>query len=281
MCAMPLPPAGKPKPSAVAHELRILATVLGTAVVFGVIVSVLPGIGRSEPEVDKAASQYLKAQAAEKTDPDKALELYEAIPPESREWHDRARIQIARLKVEIARRPRKPSAAEQAAYDELLDFWRQNAGNHDELIRKGESFVAVHPRGELRPAVEERIAHARQGRTARRAEEAAEVESAAARCVERRDFAGAIQAIEKVAARLRPELEVWPRLAARRDAVVAEGRRHYQKLVNESGGLVKEGRRDDARRLWYGAMRSFGDGKIPELADLHRAATLRAEEIRP
>jgi hypothetical protein len=139
----------------------------------------------------------VKAQAAEKTDLDRALELYSAIPRESGEWYDRAQAQIARLRAEIARRPPKPTAAEQAAYDELLEFWRQNAGKHDELIRKGETFVATFPRGELRPAVEERIAHARQARLARRTEEAAEVEAAVTRCVERHDFAGAIQAIEK------------------------------------------------------------------------------------
>jgi hypothetical protein len=274
-------PPPKPKSSGVGHELRILATVLGTAVVLGVIVSVLPGIGRPQPEADLAAGQYVKAQAAEKTDLDRALELYSAIPRESGEWYDRAQAQIARLRAEIARRPPKPTAAEQAAYDELLEFWRQNAGKHDELIRKGETFVATFPRGELRPAVEERIAHARQARLARRTEEAAEVEAAVTRCVERHDFAGAIQAIEKASPRLRGELDVWPRLAARRDAVVAEGRRHYQKQVEESNRMVKEGRRDDARRLWYSVMRAFGDGKIPELADLHRAAALRAEEIRP
>jgi hypothetical protein len=264
----------------VRHELPIILTVLGTAVVFGVAVSVLPGIGRTSPEEEEAAAQYMKAAAAEKTDAEKAINLYAAIKPDGKDWHARAQIQIARLQAEAARRPPKPSAEEQAEYDALLEFWRQNAGDHDEVIRRGEAFVMAHPRGQLRPDVEVRIAHARQGRSAERMREAETTEAAVARYVERRDFAGALQAIEKVSERLRPELDVWPRLAARRDAVVAEARRHYQRQIEESNRLVKEGLKDDARRLWFSALRAFGDGKVPELADLHRAAALRAEETR-
>lgn len=263
------------------HELPVIATVLGTAIVVGVIVSFLPGIGRTAPEEDKAATQFRKALALEKNDPAKALELYVAIGPEAGEWHGRARIQIARLKAEAARRPPKPSAAEQAAYDALLEFWRQNAGNYDALIKNGEAFVMAHPRGELRPDVEVRLAQARQGRASRRLQEAEAALAAADRHLERRDFAGAIQDIEKVSEKLRPELDVWPRLAAKRDAIVAEARRHYQRQIEESDRLVREGLKDDARRLWYSTLRAFGDGKVPELADLHRASTLRAEEIRP
>jgi hypothetical protein len=70
-------------------------------------------------------------------------------------------------------------------------------------------------------------------------------------------------------------------LTARRDAIVVEARRHYQQQIQEAERLVREGMKDDARRLWLSTLRSFGDGKVPELADLHRAAALRAEEIRP
>ena len=74
---------------------------------------------------------------------------------------------------------------------------------------------------------------------------------------------------------------MWPRLAAKRDAIVADARKHYFRQLEETNRLVKEGNKDEARRLWYSAIRSFGDGKVPELADLHHAATLRSEEIRP
>lgn len=270
----------RPEPSSVRHELPIILTVLGTAVVFGVAVSVLPGIGRGSPEEEAAAAQYSKAVDAEKTDAEKAINLYAAVKPDAKDWHARAQIQIARLQSEAARRPPKPSVEEQAEYDALLEFWRQNAGDHDEVIRRGEAFVMAHPRGQLRPDVEVRIAHARRGRATERMREAEATEAAVARYVERRDFAAALQAIEKVSERLRPELDVWPRLAARRDAVVAEARRHYQRQVEESNRLIKEGLKDDARRLWFSTLRAFGDGSVPELADLHRAAALRAEEAR-
>ena len=267
--------------SGVRHEIHLIAIVFGTAVVFGLAVAILPGLGRSDPVEEEAAALYLKAHAAEKQDRAKALELYAAIKPEAREWHDRAKNQIARLKSEAAREPRKPSPEEQKAYDEYIEAWRAYAGDFDELIRRGEAFVMAHPRGELRPDVEARIAQARQGQRDKRVKEAEETEEMAARCIERRDFGGAILAIQKVSDRLRTELDIWPRLAAKRDEAVEKAKLHYKKQIEESDRLVKQGLNDDARRLWYAVLRSLGDGKVPELADLHRAATLRAEEIRP
>ncbi len=278
--ADPLPP-GRPKTSGVRHELPLIATVLGTAVVFGVLVSLLPGIGRTTPEEAAGAVQYRKAQAAEDKDPKKALELYGAIGPETGEWYDRARIQMARIRAEEASKPPQPSAEEQTDYDSLLEAWKRYAGDYDELIRRSEAFVMAHPRGELRPKVEERIALARQGRASRRLQDAEETELAVARLLERRDFGGALEAIEKASGRLRAELDVWPRLATKRDAIIADARKHYFRQLDEANRLVKEGNRDEARRLWYSAIRSFGDGKVPELADLHHAAVLRSEEIKP
>jgi hypothetical protein len=265
--------------SGMRHEFSLIAVVFGTAVVIGVAVSLLPGIGRATPGDNEGAAQYVKARAAEKEDRAKAIELYSAIKPESKEWYERAQSQIARLKAEVLREPPKPSPQEQKDYDAWVEFWRQHAGDFDSLIREGENFVRAHPRGELRPEVERQIAQARQGRTTQRVREAEETEETVARQVERRDFAGALNAIEKVADRLRPELDVWPRLAAKRDEVVEKARRYYQSQMEEANRMVKEGQKDEARRLWYSTLRSFGDGRIPELADLHRAATLRAEEI--
>lgn len=276
MSAMPAPPR---KPSTLRHELQIVVIVLVIAGVFGVAVSFLPGIGRTAPEEDKGASQYVKAQTMEKTDPEKALDMFAAIGPDAGEWHGRAQKQVARLQAEAARRPRKPSPQEQADYDALLDFWRKNAGDYEEIIRKCDAFSMAHPRGELRPKVEEMIAQARQGRIAKRTKEAEDVEAAVARLLERKDYGGAILAIEKVSERLRTELDVWPRLAAKRDAIVAEARKHYQRQIEEANRLVKENLKDDARRLWITTLRSFGDGKVPELAELYRASLLRSEEI--
>jgi hypothetical protein len=267
--------------SGVRHELHLILIVFGTAVVFGLAVAILPTLGRTDPVEAEAAALYLKARDAEKQDRAKAVDLYAAINPEARQWHDRAKSQIARLKAEIAREPRKPSPEEQNAYDEYLEAWRAHAGDYDELIRRGEAFVLAHPRGELRPEVEARIAQARLSRRDRRVQEAEEAEAAVARCLERRDFGGAILAIEKVSERLRTELDVWPRLSARRDDAVEQAKLHYRKQIEESDRLVKQGLNDDARRLWYSTLRSLGDGKVPELADLYRAATLRSEEIRP
>ena len=278
MSAMPAPPR---KTSTLRHEFHVIATVLGTAVVFGILVSFLPGIGRPVPEESAGATTYLKAQAAEKSDPAKALELFASIGPEAGEWHDRARRQVSRLKAEAARRPRQASPEEQADYDALLEAWRRHAGDHEELLRRCEAFVMAHPRGEKRPAVEDMIAQARQSRSAKRAQEAGDVEAAVARLLERRDYGGALLAIEKASERLRTELDVWPRLAARRDAIIVEARKHYQRQLEESNRLLKEGLKDDARRLWFSTLRALGEGKVPELAELHRAAALRVEEIRP
>lgn len=275
------PTSNRSGTSGIRHELPILVTVLGTAIVLGVAVSFLPGIGRTAPEESAGAAQYLKAHAAEKEDRARAIELYSAIKPEAGEWHGRAQAQLARLKAEAARQPPKPSPKEQADHDAYIEFWRTHAGDYDDLIRQGEAFVMAHPRGELRPDVENRIAQARRSRSDKRLQDAQDVEASVARYLERKDFGSAILAIEKVSDRLRPELDVWPRLAAKRDSIVADARRHYQKQLEEANRLVKEGFKDDARRLWYSTMRSFGDGKVPELADLHRAATLRSEEIRP
>ena len=265
----------------VRHELHLIAIVFGTAVVFGLAVAILPTLGRTDPVEAEAAALYLKAHETEKQDRAKALELYGAINPEARQWHDRAKSQVARLKAEIAREPRKPSPEEQKAYDEFLEAWRAHAGDFDELIRRGEAFVLAHPRGELRPDVEARIAQARQSRRDKRVLEVEETEAAVARCLEKRDFGGAILAIEKVSERLRTELDVWPRLSARRDEAVEKAKQHYLRQIEESDRLVKQGLNDDARRLWYSTLRSLGDGKVPELADLYRAASLRSEEIRP
>lgn len=274
------PTPDRPGMSGIRHELPILITVLGTAVVLGIVVSLLPILGRTAPEESAGAAQYLKAHAAEKESRAKAIDLYAAIKPEAGEWYERAQSQLARLRAEAAREPPKPSPKEQADYDAYVEFWRTHAGDYDELIRQGEAFVMAHPRGELRPDVENRIAQARRTRSDRRLQEAQDVEASIARYLERKDFGGAILAIEKVSERLRPELDVWPRLAAKRDSIFADARRHYQKQLEEANRLVKEGFKDDARRLWYSTMRSFGDGKVPELVDLHKAATLRAEEIR-
>ena len=263
------------------RELSLVASILGTAVVLGAAVAILPTLGRATPAEEAAAAQYLKAQAMEDKDPAKAMELYGSIPPEAKEWHTRAAIQIGRLQAEEARRRPKTSPQELADYEALLEHWRRHAGDYEDLIRRGEAFVMAHPRGEKRPDVEQRIAHARQGRAARRQEEATAVEAAVARYLERNDFGSAVQAIESVSEKLRPELDVWPRLSARRDSVLAQARRHYLKQVEESDRLVRENLRDDARRLWFACIRSFGDGKVPELADLHRAAELRLGEIRP
>lgn len=267
--------------SGVRHEIHLILIVFGTAVVFGLAAAILPSLGRTDPVETEAAALYLKAHEAEKQDRAKAIELYASISPEAREWHDRAKMQISRLKAEAMREPRKPSPEEQKAYDEFLEAWRAHAGDYDELIRRGEAFVLAHPRGELRPDVEARIAQARQGQRDKRVREAEETEAAVARCLERRDFGGAILAIEKVSARLRTELDIWPRLSAKRDEAVEKAKLHYRRQIEESDRLVKQGLNDDARRLWYSTLRSLGDGKVPELADLHRAATLRAEEIRP
>jgi hypothetical protein len=267
--------------SGVKHELSLVATVAGIAIAIALAVTFLPMLGRASPGADIGATQYRKAHEIEDDDPEKALTLYESIGPDAGEWYERAKGQIARLKTELAERPPAASAEEQAAYDALADYWRKEAGNHDELIRRGEEFVRDHPRGFHRPDVERRIAHARQGRIARRQQEAQEIGEAIDRSLQRKDFAGAIQSIEASAPRLRTDLEVWSRLTARRDAVVTEARRHYQQQIQEAERLVREGLKDDARRLWLSTLRSFGDGKVPELADLHRAAALRAEEIRP
>ncbi|HKS15939.1 MAG TPA: hypothetical protein VJU16_01355, partial [Planctomycetota bacterium] len=130
---MPAPPR---KSSPLRHELQIVVIVLIIAGVFGVAVSFLPGIGRTAPGEDKGATQYVKAQTMEKTDPAKALDLYAAIGPEAGEWYARARKQVARLQAEAARQPRKASPQEQADYDALLEFWRKNAGDYEEIIRK-------------------------------------------------------------------------------------------------------------------------------------------------
>jgi len=272
---------GRPAPSRVKHEIPMIAAVLGTAVVFALAISLLPGLGRSSPGEAAGAETYKKAHALQKNDPAKALELYRSIGPDAGEWYERARGQVARLQAETATLPARISAEEQKDYDTLLDFWRQNAGDYDGQIRMGEAFVMAHPRGELRMKVEERLAQARQGRVNRRLQEAEETEASVARYLEKRDFSGAILAIEKVSARLRPELDVWPKLAARRDAIIADARRHYLRQADEADRLVKLGQKDEARRLWYSTLRSFGDGRVPELADLCRAVALRSEEIRP
>src|SRR5262245_42792089 len=187
-----------PMASEFRRELSLVATILGTAAVFGAAVAILPTLGRATPAEEAAATQYLKAQAMEDKDPAKALEMYAAIPPEVKEWHTRAAIQIGRLQAEEARKPPKPSPQELADYEALLEHWSQHAGDDEDLIRRGEAFVMAHPRGEKRPDVEERIAHARQGRATRRQEEAAAVEAAVARYLERNDFASAVLAIEGV-----------------------------------------------------------------------------------
>jgi hypothetical protein len=263
------------------QEASLVVSILITAVVIGAAVAILPTLGRATPEEEAAAAQYLKAQKMESQDPAKAMELYASIPPEAREWRMRAAVQIGRLQAEEARKPPKPSAQELADYEEFLGYWRSHAGDHEELIRRGEAFVMAHPRGEKRPDVEERIAHARTGRAAQREKEAAATEEAVDRFLARNDFGGAVLAIEKVSDSLRPELNVWRRLSAKRDAAVAQARRHYLKQIEESDRLVKEGLHDDARRLWFACIRGFGDGKVPELADLHRAAELRLGEIKP
>jgi len=267
--------------SGVKHELSLVATVAGTAIAIALAVTFLPMLGRTSQGEDAGATQYKRAHEIEDDDPEKALTLYESIGPDAGEWHERAKGQVTRLRAELAERPPVASAAEQADYDALSDAWRKEAGNHDELIRRGEEFVRNHPRGFHRPDVERRIAHARQGRIARRLEEAKEVGETVDRCLQRKDFGGAVQAIEASAPRLRADLDAWSRLTARRDAVVVEARRYYQQQIQEADRMVREGLKDDARRMWLTTLRSFGDGKVPELADLHRAAALRAEEIRP
>ena len=266
--------------SGVRHELSLIVTVAGTAVAIALAVTFLPMLGRTSDAENVGAAQYKKAHEIEDDDPGKALSLYESIGADAGEWHERAKGQITRLRAELAERPPSASPKEQADYDGLMDFWRREAGNYDGLIARGEAFVRDHPRGFHRPDVERRIAHARQGRITRRQQEAKEVLETVDRCLQRRDFAGAIQAIEGSAPRLRTDIEVWAKVTARRDAIVAEARRHYQQQIQEAEKLVKDGMKDDARRLWYSTLRAFGDGKIPDLVDLHRAAALRAEEIR-
>lgn len=274
-------PTGRPASPQKRGELTVVITVLATAIVFGAAISFLPFLGKTAPEVDEAARLYRDAFVTAKTDPDKAMAMFGEIKSSGGEWYERAQAQMERLKDELAARPPEPTAKEKADYETLLEAWRKHAGDPDELIRQGEAFVMAHPRGELRPDVEERIAHARRARSELRVKEADAVEASVARALARKEFSEALQAIEQAAGRLRPELDVWPRLAARRDAIVADARKHYLKQVDESNRLVKAGEKDDARRLWYATIRVFGDGKVPELADLHRAALLRAEEIRP
>lgn len=262
------------------REIPAIAAVLGTALLFAILFNNIRSLG-ADPDEQAGAAQYQKAQAVEKSDPQKAIDLYSAIGTRAGRWHELARAQVVRLRTEAASRAPQPSSGEQKDFEALREFWRQHPMDHDGLIRMGEAFVAAHPRGDFRPEVERLISESRRLRVEARAREVEEIEIGVNRLLEKRDFGAAILAIEKASGRLRPELELWSRLAARRDAVVAEALRHYRVKLEEADRLVKQGRRDAARDLWYSTIHAFGDRKVAELADLCDAATLRAEEIAP
>ncbi|HEY3226037.1 MAG TPA: hypothetical protein VGK61_03455 [Planctomycetota bacterium] len=275
------PSAERPRPRQTSREFPIVATLVGTALVFGALVVLVPMAGGAPPEEEKGEALFRKAQALEDKDAAQALEIYAKIEPAAGDWYDRAQDRIPRLQDEIASKPPEPTAEERKDYDRFLDFYRANPMDQDGLMRLGEAFIAAHPRGALRPDVERRIADARRGREARRLDEAQEAERAADRHLEKREFAAALQALEQASGRLRTDVLIWKRLSKKRDAVVQEARLFFRKRAEESEEFVRQGKKEEARQLWYSTIRSLGDGKVPELADLSRAATILFEEIRP
>ncbi|HTF57667.1 MAG TPA: hypothetical protein VK661_10580 [Planctomycetota bacterium] len=276
-----VPPADRSRPRPGSREFPIVASLVGTALVFGALIFILPMVNGPAPEEEKGAALFRKAQALEEKDAPQALETYAKIEPDAGEWYDRAQDRIPRLQEEIATKAPEPTPEERKDHEKFLEFYRANPMDQDGLIRLGEAFIAAHPRGALRPEVERRMADARRGRDARRLDEAQEAERAADRHLEKLEFAAAIQELEKVSGRLRTDVLIWTRLSKKRDAIVQDARRFFRKRAEESEELVRLGKKEEARQTWYGTIRSLGDGKVPELADLSRAATILFEEIRP
>jgi len=275
------PPADRSRYRPPSREFPIVATLVGTALIFGALIFVVPMASGPPADEEKGATLFRRAQALEEKDPAQALEVYAKVEPSAGEWYDRAQDRIPRLQEEIALKPPDPTPEERKDYDGFLEFYRANPMDQDGLLRRGEAYIVAHPRSPLRPDVERRMSEARRGREARKLDEAREAEKAADRHLEKFEFAAAIEALDQASPRLRTDVLIWTRLSKKREAIAQEARLFFRKRAEQSEELIRQGRKEEARQLWYSTIRSLGDGKVPELADLSRAASILFEEIRP
>ena len=284
--AVAAPPAPPPvrAPRGLQRKSRegpvVVAILIAAVIVIGLAVLV-PKLTEPSPQDRAAEELFDQAQAREASDPAGAIALYEQVPAGSAEWHARAKDRIVRLREEIERKALMPSAEEQRDFEELQKFWKDNPSDTDAGIRKGEEFLAAHAESVTSAEVERRLATLRRLRTAARTAEVSAAENAADRHMGASDFAAAIRALDQVSERFRNDIDVFPRITAKRDAVAERAKGYFRTRSQEAEQFLKAGKKRDAKDLWYEVSRALGDGQVPEFADLAKAAAVNYESIKP
>jgi hypothetical protein len=286
VAAAPAPTARAPvrpptRPDRRSSEIRILAGILIAALLVTGIAVLLPKLTEPSPRERAAEELFGQAQAREAANPAEALALYEQVPPEVPAWHARARERIARLREEIDRRARAPSTEEQRNFDELAKFWKDHPSDAEGGIKKGEEFLKTYPGSIHGPDVVRRLATLRRVRTVARLEEVAAAERAADRNVALTDFGAAVRALDSVSERYRNDIDVFPRITAKREAVADQAKRYFRTRTLEADQFLKAGKKRDAKDVWYEVSKALGDGQVPDFADLARVAAVKYDSIKP